>query len=64
MALKSETMSLAVMTVLLMVDVRQGPSTGMPAKTEQADLLMAIYGAGEAPSRCSPSPPRETPSTR
>jgi 2-oxoglutarate ferredoxin oxidoreductase subunit alpha len=53
MALKSETMSLAVMTELplLIVDVqRAGPSTGMPTKTEQADLLMAMYGRhGEAP---------------
>ncbi len=53
MALKSETMSLAVMTELplIIVDVqRAGPSTGMPTKTEQADLLMAMYGRhGEAP---------------
>ena len=52
-ALKSETMSLAVMTELplVVVDVqRAGPSTGMPTKTEQADLLMALYGRhGEAP---------------
>ncbi|MEA5155711.1 2-oxoacid:acceptor oxidoreductase subunit alpha [Raineyella sp.] len=52
-ALKSETISLAVMTELPMVicDVqRSGPSTGMPTKTEQADLLMALYGRhGEAP---------------
>ena len=53
MALKSETISLAVMTELplIIVDVqRAGPSTGMPTKTEQADLLMAMYGRhGEAP---------------
>jgi 2-oxoglutarate ferredoxin oxidoreductase subunit alpha len=52
-ALKSETISLAMMTELplLIVDVqRGGPSTGLPTKTEQADLLMAIYGRhGEAP---------------
>ncbi len=52
-ALKSETISLALMTELPMVicDVqRSGPSTGMPTKTEQADLLMALYGRhGEAP---------------
>jgi 2-oxoglutarate ferredoxin oxidoreductase subunit alpha len=53
MALKSETMSLAVITELplVIVDVqRAGPSTGMPTKTEQADLLMAVHGRhGEAP---------------
>ena len=53
LALKSETISLAVMTELplLIVDVqRGGPSTGLPTKTEQADLLMAMYGRhGEAP---------------
>jgi 2-oxoglutarate ferredoxin oxidoreductase subunit alpha len=53
LALKSETMSLAVMTELplLIIDVqRGGPSTGLPTKTEQADLLMAMYGRhGEAP---------------
>ena len=52
-ALKSETISLALMTELPMVIVdvqRAGPSTGMPTKTEQADLLMALYGRhGEAP---------------
>ena len=52
-ALKSETISLALMTELplVIVDVqRAGPSTGMPTKTEQADLLMALYGRhGEAP---------------
>ena len=53
MVLKAETVGLAVMTELPMVVVdvqRAGPSTGMPTKTEQADLLMAIYGRhGEAP---------------
>lgn len=52
-ALKSETISLALMTELpmLIVDVqRGGPSTGLPTKTEQSDLLMAMYGRhGEAP---------------
>ncbi len=53
MALKSETISLAIMTELplVVVDVqRAGPSTGMPTKTEQADLLQALHGRhGEAP---------------
>ncbi len=53
LALKSEMMSLAVMIELpmIIVDVqRAGPSTGMPTKTEQADLLMAVHGRhGEAP---------------
>ncbi len=52
-ALKSETISLALITELPMVIVdvqRGGPSTGLPTKTEQSDLLMAIYGRhGEAP---------------
>ncbi len=52
-ALKSETIGLAVMTELplLVVDVqRGGPSTGLPTKTEQADLMQAMYGRnGEAP---------------
>jgi 2-oxoglutarate ferredoxin oxidoreductase subunit alpha len=52
-ALKSETISLAVALELplLIIDVqRAGPSTGMPTKTEQADLNMALYGRhGEAP---------------
>ncbi|MFC4335373.1 2-oxoacid:acceptor oxidoreductase subunit alpha [Salininema proteolyticum] len=52
-ALKSETISLGVMLELplIVIDVqRAGPSTGMPTKTEQADLLMAHYGRhGEAP---------------
>jgi 2-oxoglutarate ferredoxin oxidoreductase subunit alpha len=52
-ALKSETIGLAVSLELplLVVDIqRGGPSTGMPTKTEQADLLQAMYGRnGEAP---------------
>jgi 2-oxoglutarate ferredoxin oxidoreductase subunit alpha len=52
-ALKGETISLAVALELplVIIDVqRAGPSTGMPTKTEQADLLMALYGRhGEAP---------------
>jgi len=52
-ALKSETISLALMTELPMVIVnvqRAGPSTGMPTKVEQADLLMALFGRhGESP---------------
>jgi 2-oxoglutarate ferredoxin oxidoreductase subunit alpha len=53
LALKGETISLAVATELplVIIDVqRGGPSTGLPTKTEQADLLMAVYGRhGEAP---------------
>ncbi len=52
-ALKAETIGLAVMTELplLIIDVqRGGPSTGLPTKTEQSDLLQALYGRnGEAP---------------
>jgi 2-oxoglutarate ferredoxin oxidoreductase subunit alpha len=52
-ALKSEAIGLAVMTELplLVIDVqRGGPSTGLPTKTEQADLMQAMYGRnGEAP---------------
>ena len=47
MALKAETIGLAVSLELplVVIDVqRAGPSTGMPTKTEQADLLMALYG--------------------
>ncbi|MGQ0824801.1 MAG: 2-oxoacid:acceptor oxidoreductase subunit alpha [Actinomycetota bacterium] len=51
--LKSEAMGLAVSLELplILVDVqRGGPSTGLPTKTEQADLLLAMYGRhGEAP---------------
>ncbi len=53
LSLKSETIGLAVMTELplLVIDVqRGGPSTGLPTKTEQADLLQAMFGRnGEAP---------------
>ena len=56
-ALKSEAMGLAVSTELPLVIVnvqRGGPSTGMPTKTEQADLLQALFGRnGEAPIRYS-----------
>jgi 2-oxoglutarate/2-oxoacid ferredoxin oxidoreductase subunit alpha len=52
-ALKSETIGLAVALELplLVVDVqRGGPSTGLPTKTEQSDLLQALYGRnGESP---------------
>ncbi|MCB0755633.1 MAG: 2-oxoacid:acceptor oxidoreductase subunit alpha [Flavobacteriales bacterium] len=52
-ALKGEAIGLALMLELPLVIVnvqRGGPSTGMPTKTEQADLLQAIYGRnGEAP---------------
>ena len=52
-ALKGEAMGLAVMTELPMVIInvqRGGPSTGLPTKTEQADLNQALYGRnGEAP---------------
>ncbi|MFA6107780.1 MAG: 2-oxoacid:acceptor oxidoreductase subunit alpha [Candidatus Latescibacterota bacterium] len=53
LALKTEAIGLAVMTELplVVIDVqRAGPSTGMPTKTEQADLLAALYGRpGESP---------------
>jgi 2-oxoglutarate ferredoxin oxidoreductase subunit alpha len=53
MDLKSETLGLAVITELplIVVDVmRAGPSTGMPTKTEQGDLLLAMFGRhGESP---------------
>jgi 2-oxoglutarate/2-oxoacid ferredoxin oxidoreductase subunit alpha len=52
-SLKSETIGLAVSLELplLVIDVqRGGPSTGLPTKTEQADLLQAMFGRnGEAP---------------
>jgi 2-oxoglutarate/2-oxoacid ferredoxin oxidoreductase subunit alpha len=62
-SLKSETVALGVATELplIVIDVqRAGPSTGMPTKTEQADLLQAMYGRnGEAPvpvvAPCTPS---------
>ena len=53
MALKSETISLAISLELplLIIDIqRGGPSTGLPTKTEAADLNMALYGRhAEAP---------------
>jgi 2-oxoglutarate/2-oxoacid ferredoxin oxidoreductase subunit alpha len=53
LALKGEALGLALMTELPLVVVnvqRGGPSTGLPTKTEQADLLMALYGRnGESP---------------
>ena len=53
MDLKAETLGLAVTLELPMVIVdvqRAGPSTGMPTKTEQADLLLALFGRhGESP---------------
>lgn len=53
LALKTEAMGLAVMTELPLVIVnvqRGGPSTGLPTKTEQADLLQSVWGRnGEAP---------------
>ncbi|HEY1919586.1 MAG TPA: 2-oxoacid:acceptor oxidoreductase subunit alpha [Streptosporangiaceae bacterium] len=63
MILKAETVGLAVSVELPLVicDIqRAGPSTGMPTKTEQADLLLAMYGRnGESPvpivAPCSPS---------
>src|SRR5262249_8958457 len=51
--LKSEAIGLAVMTELPVVIInvqRGGPSTGLPTKTEQADLLQAMFGRnGECP---------------
>jgi 2-oxoglutarate ferredoxin oxidoreductase subunit alpha len=63
LALKSETIGLAVTLELPLVicDIqRGGPSTGLPTKTEQADLLQALYGRnGESPvpvvAPCSPA---------
>src|SRR5262249_35445556 len=63
LALKAEAIGLAVMTELpvVIVDVqRGGPSTGLPTKTEQADLLQAMFGRnGECPvpiiAACSPA---------
>ena len=54
LALKSEAIGLAVMAEipLVIIDVqRGGPSTGLPTKTEQTDLLQALYGRnGESPA--------------
>jgi len=53
MALKTEAIGLAAMTELPLVIInvqRGGPSTGLPTKTEQSDLLQAVYGRnGECP---------------
>jgi 2-oxoglutarate ferredoxin oxidoreductase subunit alpha len=53
MALKTEAIGLAVITELPLIIInvqRGGPSTGLPTKTEQSDLLQAIYGRnGESP---------------
>ncbi len=53
LALKSEAIGLAVITELPLVIVnvqRGGPSTGLPTKTEQSDLMQALYGRnGESP---------------
>lgn len=63
-ALKTEAIGLAVMTELplLIINVqRGGPSTGLPTKTEQADLMQAIYGRnGECPvAVIAPSTPSD-----
>jgi 2-oxoglutarate ferredoxin oxidoreductase subunit alpha len=64
LALKTETIGLAVMTELplVIIDVqRGGPSTGLPTKTEQSDLLQALFGRnGEAPvAVVAPATPAE-----
>jgi 2-oxoglutarate/2-oxoacid ferredoxin oxidoreductase subunit alpha len=64
MCLKAETIGLAVSVELPLIicDIqRAGPSTGMPTKTEQADLLMALYGRnGESPvAVIAPSTPAD-----
>ena len=59
MALKGEAIGLAVMTELPLVifDVqRAGPSTGMPTKTEQADLFQAIWGRNSDAPLCVLAP--------
>ena len=68
MALKAEAMGLAAILEipLVIIDIqRGGPSTGLPTKTEQSDLLQAFYGRnGECPmpivATCSPSDCFET----
>ena len=63
MSLSAEGLGLAVMAELPCVIInlqRGGPSTGLPTKTEQADLLQAMYGRnGECPAAivapCSPA---------
>ena len=64
LALKSEAIGLAVMTELPVVIAnvqRSGPSTGMPSKTEQGDLLQAMFGRnGESPlAIVAPATPAE-----
>ena len=64
LALKSEAIGLAVMVELPLVIAniqRSGPSTGMPTKTEQADLLQALFGRnGESPvAVVAPATPSE-----
>jgi 2-oxoglutarate/2-oxoacid ferredoxin oxidoreductase subunit alpha len=64
LALKSEAIGLAVMTELpvVIIDVqRGGPSTGLPTKTEQADLLQSMFGRnGECPvAIVAPATPAE-----
>ena len=64
MALKSEAIGLAVMAELPVVIInvqRGGPSTGLPTKTEQADLLQALFGRnGECPlAVIAPSSPSD-----
>ena len=64
-ALKTEALGLAVMLELPLVVInvqRGGPSTGLPTKTEQADLFQAIYGRnGEAPIPViAPHSPKDT----
>ncbi len=58
MALKTEAIGLAIVVELplVIVDIqRGGPSTGLPTKTEQADLLQAVYGRNsEAPLCAAP----------
>src|SRR4029077_8246902 len=59
-ALKSEAMGLAVMVELPLVvaDIqRAGPSTGMPTKTEQADLLQVLFGRNSDSPRPVVAPP-------
>jgi 2-oxoglutarate ferredoxin oxidoreductase subunit alpha len=63
-ALKGEAIGLAVMTELplVVIDVqRGGPSTGLPTKTEQADLLQALYGRNSESPVCviAPSTPSD-----
>ncbi len=64
LALKAEAINLAVMTELPCVIIniqRAGPSTGLPTKTEQSDLLQALYGRnGESPvAVIAPATPAE-----